>query len=94
MPYSKIFDTFNCWLPRVHFAADFHAPARLDEKLRVTASVKALGTTSITLAFEIENQAAARVAEFEVVLVCTDRTTSGKRPLPDELRSALSRFAA
>ena len=94
MPYSKVFDTFNCWLPRVHFSADFHAPARLDEKLRVTASVKALGNTSITLSFDIENQAGIRIAEFEIVLVCTDRATSVKRPLPEELRSALSRFAA
>lgn len=94
MPYSKVFDTFNCWLPRVHFSADFHAPARLDEKLRVTASVKALGNTSITLGFDIDNQAGTRIAEFEIVLVCTDRTTSAKRPLPDELRSALNRFAA
>lgn len=93
MPYGKIFDTFNCWLPRVHFEADFHAPARLDERLRVTASVKALGTTSITLHFDIDNQAGTRLAEFEIVLVCTDRTTSVKRNLPDELRWALSRFA-
>jgi acyl-CoA thioesterase FadM len=56
--------------------------------------VKALGNTSITLGFEIDNQAAARIADFEAVLVCTDRTTLAKRLLPDELRSALSRFAA
>jgi len=93
MPYSKVFDTFNCWLPRVHFSADFHAPARLDEKLRVSAAVKALGLTSITLGFDVDNQAGTRIAEFKVVLVCTDRTTLSKRPLPDELRSALSRFA-
>ena len=93
MPYSKVFDTFDCWLPRVHFAADFHAPARLDERLRVTASVKSLGNSSITLAFDIDNQAGTRIAEFEIVLVCTDRKTMAKRALPEELRAALSRFA-
>ena len=93
MPYSKVFDTFDCWLPRVHFSADFHAPARLDEKLRVAATVKALGTTSITLGFTIDNQAGTRIAEFEIVLVCMDRASSTKRALPEELRAALSRFA-
>ena len=94
MPYGKVFDTFDCWLPRVHFSADFHAPARLDEKLRVTARVKALGTTSITLGLTIDNQAGTRIAEFEIVLVCVDRATSTKRALPEGLRAALSHFAA
>ncbi|MDQ6766837.1 MAG: acyl-CoA thioesterase [Candidatus Eremiobacteraeota bacterium] len=94
MPYSKVFDTFACWLPRVHFSADFHAPARLDEKLRVSAIVKALGTSSVTLSFTIDNQTGTHIADFEIVLVCVDRTTLAKRPLPDELRAALSGFAA
>jgi acyl-CoA thioesterase FadM len=77
----------------VHFSGDFHAPARLDEQLRVSAFVKALGTTSLTLAFAIDNQAGARVADFEIVLVCIDRKTFAKRPLPEELRAALNRFS-
>ena len=94
MPYGKVFDRFDCWLPRVHFSADFHAPARLDEKLRVSAAVKALGNTSVTLAFTIEGQAGQPIADFEIVLVCIERTSFAKRPLPSELRAALSRFAA
>lgn len=92
MPYSKIYDTYECWLPRVHFSGDFRTPARLDEKLRVAAFVKTLGTTSITLGIAVDNQAGARVADFTLVLVCTDRTTLAKKPLPPELRAALSRF--
>jgi YbgC/YbaW family acyl-CoA thioester hydrolase len=92
MPYGKVFDTFDCWLPRVHFSADFHSPARLDEKLRVSAFVKALGTTSVTLGFSIDNRG-SRIAEFEIVLVCIERATFAKRALPPELRAALSRFA-
>lgn len=94
IPYGKIFDTLDCWLPRVHFSADFHAPAKLDEKLRVTAFVKALGRTSVTLGFAIDNQAGTRIAEFSVVLVCVDRQSFGKRELPAQLRAALSRFSA
>ena len=93
MPYGKVFDSFDCWLPRVHFSADFHAPAKLDEKLRVSAFVKALGNTSVTLGFVIDNQTGVRIAEFEIVLVCIERTTFAKRALPPKLRAALSRFA-
>jgi len=93
MPYGKVFDRFDCWLPRVHFSADFHAPAFLDERLRLNAYVKKLGTTSVTLGFDIDNAGGTRVADFEIVLVCIDRKTFTKRSLPDELRSALSAFA-
>ena len=94
MPYGKLFDRFDCWLPRVHFSGNFHAPARLDERLRVSAFLKELGTTSLTLGFTIDNQTGARVADFEIVLVCIDRKTFEKRPLPDELRAALKPFSA
>ena len=94
MPYSEVFERFDCWLPRVHFSADFHAPARLDEKLRVSAVVKALGMTSIALGFWIDDTHQTRIADFEIVLVCTDRTTLAKRPLPEPLRAALSRFSS
>jgi len=94
MPYGKIFDQFDCWLPRVHFSCNFHLPARLDEKLSLSAFVKRVGNTSVTLAFEIDNASGARVANFEVVLVCLDRPSFTPRPVPAELRAALERFQA
>jgi YbgC/YbaW family acyl-CoA thioester hydrolase len=94
MPYSRVFDEFNCWLPRVHFSANFHEPARLDERLEFAASVRKLGTTSLTLAFTVENERRKRIADFEIVLVCIDRRTFAKRELPKPLREALSAFAA
>jgi YbgC/YbaW family acyl-CoA thioester hydrolase len=92
IPYGKVFDDLDVWLPRVHFSADFHAPARLDEKLKVSAGVKALGTTSLTLAFWIDNNAGQRIADFEVVLVCIGRADFAKRPLPLAIRTALSAY--
>lgn len=93
MPYGKVFDRFNCWLPRVHLSCDFRLPARLDEKLTLHACVDRIGTTSVSLRFAIDNAAAARVADFRVVLVCLDRGSFAKRPLPDPLRTALQRYA-
>lgn len=92
IPYGKVFDEFDVWLPRVHFSADFHAPARLDERLTVNAGVKAFGTTSLTLAFWIADNGGRRIADFDVVLACIDRVHFEKRPLPQGLRDALSPY--
>lgn len=94
MPYGQVFDRFNCWLPRAHFSCNFYVPAYLDERLTISAFVKRLGNKSVTLAFEIHNASGAKVADFEVVLVAVDRGTMKSRPLPDELRAALSPFLA
>src|SRR4029077_5277642 len=37
--YGKVFDRFDCWLPRRHFKMEFHKPAVLDEYLTVRAAV-------------------------------------------------------
>jgi YbgC/YbaW family acyl-CoA thioester hydrolase len=92
MPYSDVFERFDCWLPRVHFSCDFHAPARLDERLRLSAWVNRLGNSSVTLSFAVTNAGGVRIADFRVVLVCLDRKTFSPRPLPHELRSALERY--
>ena len=94
MPYGEVFERFDCWLPRVHFSCDFRQPARLDERLTLQAFVTRIGRTSVTLGFSVDNAAAARVADFEVVLVCIDRSSFAARPLPEELRSALERYRA
>lgn len=94
MPYGKVFDELGCWLPRVRFQCDFHVPARLDERLAVSAFVAALGNTSIRLSFTVDNERAQRVADFTLVLVCTDRSSFEKRPLPPALREALTPFVA
>jgi acyl-CoA thioester hydrolase len=94
IPYGTIFERFDCWLPRVRFASEFHRPAVLDELLSVAASVRRIGHSSVTLAFEFTNARKERVASSEVVLVCVDRERFAKKALPDELKAALARFAA
>lgn len=94
VPYGEVFERFGIWLPRRRLVCDFRAPAKLDERLRVSAWVKRLGTTSLTLAFQVENAANRTIAECEIVLVCVDRVRFASRPLPDELRAALARYAA
>ena len=81
-------------VPRVKYACEFRAPARLGELLRVSAWVKRLGGTSIALAFAVEKSDGVRVADCEIVLVCVERASFKAKTIPRELRAALEPFAA
>jgi len=94
MPYGEVFERFDVWLPRARLACEFHAPAKLDERLKVSAWVARIGTSSVTLDFSVTNVAGAAIASCEVVLVCVDRQGFRPRPLPEALREALNRYAA
>lgn len=94
VPYGDVFERFDCWLPRVKYACEFRAPARLGEQLRVSAWVKRLGEKSVSLAFAIDKQDGTRVADCEIVLVCVQRATFKAKPVPPQLRAALEAFRA
>ena len=93
IPYGQVFERFDCWLPRVSYRCDFRKPAFLDQRLRVRATVQRLGTTSITFGFSFEDESGALIADCTIVVVCVERRTFAKRPLPQELREALAPFA-
>jgi acyl-CoA thioester hydrolase len=92
-PYSVLYDRFDCWLPRVKYVCEFRSPARLDDLLHIEVWFKRLGTSSMTLAFEVATAGGERVADCEIVLVCVDRKTFRSRPLPEELRVSLAPFS-
>jgi acyl-CoA thioester hydrolase len=94
IPYGKVFERFDCWLPRVRYSCDFRKPAVLDERLTVSAWVKRLGTASVTLGFAFDDSRADRIADCEIVLVCVNRSDFKSRPLPKELREAIAPFCS
>ena len=94
IPYGKVFEHYDCWLPRARLLCEFRKPAVLDEQLTVSVRVKRIGSSSITLEFVFDDAAARRVAECEVVLVCVDRQTFRPKPVPDGIRSALTSFGS
>ena len=51
IPYGKVFERFDCWLPRASYKMEFRKPAVLDEQLTVNARVGRIGTSSIALEF-------------------------------------------
>src|SRR2546428_10576548 len=96
LPYGKVFDELEIWLPRVHLECDFHRAAQMDDLLQVSVYVGKIGTTSLRLDFEVRRK--NEVGEIEeklmatahFVLVSTGRDTLQPIPVPEQLRSALA----
>lgn len=99
LPYGKIFDELDIWLPRVHLECDFHRAARMDDLLEVSVYVGKIGTTSLRLNFEVRRKNESgeiekdRMATAHFVLVSTDRQNLKPVPLPEDLRRALEPYA-
>jgi acyl-CoA thioester hydrolase len=98
LPYGKVFDELNIWLPRVHLECDFHHATKLDDLLEVSTYVGKIGTTSLRLNFEVRRKdqngelEADLMATAHFVLVCTRRDTLQPVPVPEGLRRALEPY--
>lgn len=98
MPYGKVFDELDIWLPRVHLECDFKRAAQLDDLLEVSVYVGAIGRTSLRLNFEVRrkggdgNVEQNLIATAHFVLVSASRDDLRPIPVPDELRRALEPY--
>lgn len=98
MPYGKVFDELDIWLPRVHLECDFHRAAQLDDLLEVSVYVGRFGRTSMRLNFEVRRKAPDGEIEEELiatahfVLVAARRDNLQPTPVPEELRRALEPY--
>lgn len=100
LPYSKVFEELNIWLPRVHLECDFHRAAQMDDLLEVSVYVARIGKSSLRLNFEVRKKNEAGEIEEKLmatahfVLVSTDRDNLKPLPVPDELRRALEAYSS
>lgn len=98
MPYGKVFDELDIWLPRVHLECDFHRAAQLDDLLEVSVYVGQLGRTSLQLNFEVRRKGndgkieAGLIATAHFVLVSASRDSLRPVSVPEELRRALGPY--
>jgi YbgC/YbaW family acyl-CoA thioester hydrolase len=98
LPYGKVFDELNIWLPRVHLECDFHRAAQMDDLLQVSVYVGKIGRTSLRLNFEVRRKNEAGEIEKDLmatahfVLVSTDRQNLKPLPVPEDLRRALKPY--
>jgi len=95
LPYSKVFDGFDIWLPRVQIHFDFHKPLVLDDPIEVSAYVARFGNKSLTLRFEVNKKGETDlVADGHVVLACVSRSTFKSVVVPAEIIDALRPYLA
>jgi acyl-CoA thioester hydrolase len=100
MPYGKVFDELDIWLPRVHLECDFRRVAQLDDLLEVSVYVGNIGKTSLRLDFEVRRKRPdgeleeGLVATAHFVLVAVRRDTLAPIPVPAELRRALASYTS
>ena len=98
LPYGKVFEELNIWLPRVHLECDFHRAAQMDDLLEVSVYVARIGKSSLRLNFEVRKRNEAGEIEEKLmatahfVLVSTDRANLKPVPVPEELRRALQPY--
>ena len=92
MRYHDLVERFGVTLPRRVMHAEFISPARLDEQLEVRAYVSAIGTSSLTLNFDIFAENGTARAKGYLVLVCVDTRELKKCPLPLPVVEALAAY--
>ena len=98
MPYGKVFDELDIWLPRVHLECDFRRVAQLDDLLEVSVYVGSVGKTSLRLNFEVRRKEVGGtveeglIATAHFVLVAVRRDTLDPIPVPEELRNAFAPY--
>jgi YbgC/YbaW family acyl-CoA thioester hydrolase len=93
LPYSRIFDELDIWLPRAHLECDFRRAAELDDLLEVSVYVGHIGTKSLRLNFEVRRKGEeSLLAEAHFVLVAVRRDTFETIPVPEELRHRLAPY--
>jgi acyl-CoA thioester hydrolase len=98
MPYGKVFDELDIWLPRVHLECDFRRVAELDDLLEVSVYVGSVGKTSLRLDFEVRRKGQddsveeRLIATAHFVLVAVRRDTLHPVPVPETLRRAFEPY--
>jgi YbgC/YbaW family acyl-CoA thioester hydrolase len=97
LSYGALTSRFGITLPRRALHMEFVSPPVLDEHLEVRVSVTQVGTTSMTLSFDVRGNGAALRSAGYMVVVCADANSLPpvKRPWPEGfLRLLAPRMAA
>ncbi len=94
LPFSRLFEEFDLWLPRAALHFEFRRPARLDDMLDLEMWISKIGTTSLRLQFEVYKSAPERelTAEGYAVLVAVRRSDMKPVPLAPEMVAALGAY--
>ncbi len=93
LPYERLRVEKGVWLPRKALQVEFHSLAQLDEEVIIQSWIARIGTTSLTMRFEVL-RASDRIRRGSATLtvVSVEKATMRKRPFPDDVRAQLSGY--
>ena len=92
--YVALINGRRLGFPAVHVEADYAAPLRFGEEVRIGATVEHLGTSSIRIRFDLTRSSDGdHVATLRHVVALTDLTLMRARPIPDDVRQVLQRWS-
>ncbi len=94
-PYDRVFHELHFWLPRVRAEAEYHAPALMNDWLRMRTHLERVGASSVSWRTVVFNERTGEAgAVFGLTVACIDATSKKSRPMPPELRDVLRRCLA
>ncbi len=82
----------NQHLPLIHTEATFLRPIRHGDKVSVQLQVATIGDSAFTVSYSFHNQDENELAKVETSHVLISPYKGERRPLPDDLREALSNY--
>jgi len=89
-PYDRVFDELDFWLPRVRAEAEYHAPALMNDWLRMRTHVEKVGASSVRWHTVMVNERTGEPgAAFTLTAACIARATKRSVTMPPPLRAAL-----
>lgn len=89
-PYDAVFQAHGFWLPRVHCEVEYHAPALMDDWLRLRTHLEKVGASSVRWKTVVFNERTERPgAVFTITVACIDAANRKGQPLPAAIRSVL-----
>jgi YbgC/YbaW family acyl-CoA thioester hydrolase len=89
-PYNTVFAEHDIWLARVKVEGQYHAPALMDDWVRMRTHIEKVGASSVRWKTVMFNERTGEPgAEFAITVACMDRSTKKSEPLPSELRASL-----
>jgi YbgC/YbaW family acyl-CoA thioester hydrolase len=93
LPYDVLRVEREVQLPRKAFAVEFHSPAQMDELLDIDVGIAKIGSSSLTMRFAAFRAADRTLrATAQLTVVCVEKASITKRPIPDWVREALRPF--
>lgn len=86
---DQILSRFAFVLPIVHAEADYRRPLSLGDQLSIGLGIEA-GNSAFTASYYFKDVRGEVVAVLKTVHACVDKKTGKKRPLPPDLKDALT----